>query len=50
MSINANKSIMTIKLYIAIESFYKRLKNTSFINVIYKYTILSTCFILLYYI
>ena len=44
MSINAIKSIITIKLYIAIESFYKRLKNTSFINVVYNVKIISDCF------
>ena len=50
MSINAIKSIITIKLYIAIESFYKRLNNTSFINVINNNDIISYCFLLLYYI
>ncbi len=45
MSINAIKSIITIKLYIAIESFYKRLKNTSFINVTYNNDIINICFI-----
>jgi len=50
MSINAIKSIITIKLYIAIESFYKRLKNTSFINVVYNDKIISICFIIYIYI
>ena len=50
MSINAIKSIITLKLYIAIESFYKRLKNTSFINVFYNNYIVSICFILFIYI
>ena len=50
MSINAIKSIITIKLYIAIESFYKRLKNTSFINVVYNVKIICDCFIIYFYI
>ena len=50
MSINAIKSIITIKLYIAIESFYKRLKYTSFINVVYNIIIISLCFIIFIYI
>ena len=50
MSINAIKSIITIKLYIAIESFYKRLKYTSFINVVYNIIIISICFVIYIYI
>ena len=50
MSINAIKSIITIKLYIAIESFYKRLKYTSFINVVYNIIIISICIIIYIYI